>query len=40
MAGPEEGPGEGNGEEIDVEVVLAQPGELKETENPHDQDRP
>jgi hypothetical protein len=38
MPGAEEEPGEDSGEEIDVEAVLAQPGEQKETENPHDQD--
>jgi hypothetical protein len=38
MPGAEEEPSEDNGEEIDVEAVLAQPAEQKETENPHDQD--
>jgi N-acetylmuramoyl-L-alanine amidase len=38
MSGAEEEPGEDNGAEIDVEALLAQPAEQKETENPHDQD--
>jgi hypothetical protein len=38
MSGAEDEPREDNGEEIDVEALLAQPAERSETENPHDQD--